>query len=505
MRIMTRSRAVLLVALFALAACSGGTDSTEPVGPPAHLELVSGPDQSGYVGTTLAQPLVVRVTDAKGRGVADQPITWQVDDEGGTISVVDSATGADGTARAEWTLGLQVGTFAVSAAVTGVPPVSFTATSMADTVAPQVSGFALTPAALDVTQAEDTVTFTVQASDNASGIAVVWIIVRKPDGSVPGACGTLEPASGSRTDGTWECRFIIPKSAMQGEWTIDGIEVQDRVLNDRRYTSAELTAAGFPTSITVTSAEQDVTAPTLASLSFTPSAVDVTAAAATITFTARFTDAGSGVRAAQLNIQATAGSPTSPQWAECLEMTRDTGSPADGTWSCDVTIPKGAIGGEWQVNRVWAWDVADNLMMLTTADLTDAGQPTSITVTSASADTIPPVLTAFSITPDTVDVSTSAALVTFTASIEDAGSGLTFADVILRAPGASSANGCRLQRTSGTASAGTYSCSWQISEFSSAGEWGAEVSLKDVTGNARGYSPAQLEAAGFTGSVIVTR
>jgi hypothetical protein len=497
---------VLAVALFALAACGGGTESTEPIGPAAHLELVSGPSQSGYVGTTLAQPLVVRVTDAKGRGVASQPITWQVDDGGGTISAGDSETGADGTASAEWTLGLQPGTFAVSAAVAGVTPVSFTATSIADTVAPQVTAFALTPAALDVTQAAGVVTFTVHASDNASGIAVVWIQVRKPDGTLPGACGALEPATGSRTDGTWECRFTVPQSAMQGDWTIDGIEVQDQVLNDRRYTTAELTDAGFPTSITITSADQDVTVPTLASLSFTPSAVDVTTAATTITFTAHITDAGSGVRAAQLNIQATAGDPANLQFAECLEMTRVAGSPVDGTWSCDVTIPKDAIAGEWQVHRVWAWDEADNLMTMTTTDLADAGQPTSIMVTSGSADATSPTLTAFSITPDTADVSTSDVQVTFTASVEDAGSGFSLGTVFLRAPGASSASGCDMKPAGGApVSAGTFSCTMLLSKLSSAGTWTADVSLEDAAGNMRSYSSAELETAGFTGSLIVTR
>ena len=56
-------------ALALLAACGSDDlvlpDQTEP----ARIQIVSGTNQAGSVGTMLAEPLVVRVTDARDRPV----------------------------------------------------------------------------------------------------------------------------------------------------------------------------------------------------------------------------------------------------------------------------------------------------------------------------------------------------------------------------------------------------------------------------------------------------
>ncbi|MBW3570993.1 MAG: Ig-like domain-containing protein [Gemmatimonadetes bacterium] len=54
--------------------------------------------------------LVVRVADAHGNGVPGATVVWMATVGGGTISPASAATDAAGVARAEWTLGLQVGT-----------------------------------------------------------------------------------------------------------------------------------------------------------------------------------------------------------------------------------------------------------------------------------------------------------------------------------------------------------------------------------------------------------
>jgi hypothetical protein len=129
------TRASVLAALIGLAAC----DSTDPLMPPAStIELVSGNDQLGVVGTTLADPLMVQVTDAGGNPVQDVVVSWIVVDGGGSITS-SSVTGVDGTAGANFTLGPTAGEQHVQAQVNGLSgsPVVFTAT------ATLASGFAV--------------------------------------------------------------------------------------------------------------------------------------------------------------------------------------------------------------------------------------------------------------------------------------------------------------------------------------------------------------------------
>jgi hypothetical protein len=75
----SRFRLAALLPSLALLACSG--DSTAPPPPqaqPATIESVSGHDQEGKAGLSLSDPLVVRVTDAHGRGVEGVRVTWTV-------------------------------------------------------------------------------------------------------------------------------------------------------------------------------------------------------------------------------------------------------------------------------------------------------------------------------------------------------------------------------------------------------------------------------------------
>lgn len=65
---------------LALSACAGD----EPMQPPptpapsAAIAIVSGNDQEGKAGEDLAEPFVVRVTNASGEGIGDVLVTWSL-------------------------------------------------------------------------------------------------------------------------------------------------------------------------------------------------------------------------------------------------------------------------------------------------------------------------------------------------------------------------------------------------------------------------------------------
>jgi hypothetical protein len=109
-----------------LAACT--EDSTS--GPTlASLVLVSGSNQFGPIGSTLPQPLVIRVEDQAGQPVAGVTVTWQVTAGGGSVNPSQSVTDGSGQASTSWRLGSSLGVNTVTASLGGSGGVVFSATA----------------------------------------------------------------------------------------------------------------------------------------------------------------------------------------------------------------------------------------------------------------------------------------------------------------------------------------------------------------------------------------
>jgi adhesin/invasin len=96
------------------------------------IAAVSGMDQSGQVGTTLTNPLVVQIADAFGNPIAGIEVTWTADG-GGSVSSATTTTGADGQTSVTRTLGPTAGPQRTLASVDGLAgsPVVFGHTAMA--------------------------------------------------------------------------------------------------------------------------------------------------------------------------------------------------------------------------------------------------------------------------------------------------------------------------------------------------------------------------------------
>jgi hypothetical protein len=127
---------------------------------PTTIVLNGGDNQSGAVGSTLAAPLSVKVTDGNGNAVANVTVTWTAND-GGSVSAPTSSTNSSGIAQVSRTLGLVPGTYGTTAAVDGLSgsPVTFTSTA---TVGPPANlAFDVQPTSAGVGQ---TITPAVQVS-----------------------------------------------------------------------------------------------------------------------------------------------------------------------------------------------------------------------------------------------------------------------------------------------------------------------------------------------------
>ncbi|HYP09709.1 MAG TPA: SBBP repeat-containing protein [Bryobacteraceae bacterium] len=108
--------------------------SSESVAVPARLRIVSGGGQTGAVGARLAQPLIIEVQDAQGRGVPGVAVTFT--GTNATVAAASATTDAAGQASTTVTLGATVGSASVSAAAAGLTPVRFDLTATATTTDP---------------------------------------------------------------------------------------------------------------------------------------------------------------------------------------------------------------------------------------------------------------------------------------------------------------------------------------------------------------------------------
>ncbi|MEO7136211.1 MAG: Ig-like domain-containing protein, partial [Gemmatimonadales bacterium] len=102
----------IALTLVLLAGCGGGDGIILPnEGEPAAIAVVEGDDQRGLVGEPLANPLVVEVTDTRGRPVSGATVAFEFSSAGAGASVVpeQKTTDADGRAGTTLVLGTSTG------------------------------------------------------------------------------------------------------------------------------------------------------------------------------------------------------------------------------------------------------------------------------------------------------------------------------------------------------------------------------------------------------------
>ncbi|MDQ3242465.1 MAG: hypothetical protein M3Q09_01895 [Gemmatimonadota bacterium] len=102
--------------------------ATSTAGAAASLAKTAGDNQTAAAGSAVPIPPSVLVKDANGNPRSDVSVTFAVVSGGGSITGATAVTNAAGIATVgSWTLGSSVGVNSLSATVTGVPPVTFTA------------------------------------------------------------------------------------------------------------------------------------------------------------------------------------------------------------------------------------------------------------------------------------------------------------------------------------------------------------------------------------------
>ena len=102
------ARAILFTTLLSAVVCltASCTDGvTEPSEGHPSLSIVSGGGQSGRAGEELAEPLIIRATDAQGRVLTGVTVVFVVTQGGGSLYATGVLTNTLGYAQNFWTLG----------------------------------------------------------------------------------------------------------------------------------------------------------------------------------------------------------------------------------------------------------------------------------------------------------------------------------------------------------------------------------------------------------------
>ena len=195
-----------------LVACGGDKIVLPNDTVPAAIAVVKGNGQAGTVGALLADSIIVRVTDAGGRPVEDQPVTFSVTGGGGTVAPLTSNTNADGRAGVRWTLGATAGTQTGQAKVTGsgapanlVAAFSATANSAGAAAIAVVSGNGQTGTAGSALADSLVVRVTDAASNPVAGVSVAW--------SAAGGGTVSAPAVPTGADGRSAVKWTLGAAA----------------------------------------------------------------------------------------------------------------------------------------------------------------------------------------------------------------------------------------------------------------------------------------------------
>ena len=115
----------------ALSLTIGCGDAGGPV-TPGQMVIAAGDNQSASLGTTVSVPLKVRLTGTDNQPFPGAVVTWAVTQGVAVTQPSTSVTDVAGEATTALVLGFETGPVRVTASITGVAPVVFTATGVSD-------------------------------------------------------------------------------------------------------------------------------------------------------------------------------------------------------------------------------------------------------------------------------------------------------------------------------------------------------------------------------------
>jgi hypothetical protein len=383
--------------------------------------------------------------------------------------------------------------------VKGFPGAVVVEGAVEDAEPPSVTGLTITPSSVNTTAAPQTVTVKGTLTDNLSGVASATIQFQSPNGKQFTSKVALSKASGTELSGTWEASVPFERFIQSGTWKVNSLVLSDNVGNEAKLTAAQLEAKALPASVAVTSSE-DTEAPALASLTLTPSSIETTASAQTVTATAEITDNASGLAHASIDFKA----PSGEHITQPATFVLVSGTATKGIYEAKTTFKQYVQAGTWSVSDVGLVDAVGNEANITTSQLEAKAFPHSVAVTDTNEDKEAPLLTALSIAPTKINTAVNEGRVRLEAHMTDNLSGVAAANVTFEnQAGNRLSNVARFARVSGTELSGSYEAVVSLKVSPESGTWRVRgLSMEDELENKVALTAAQLEAKGLPATFV---
>ena len=340
---------------------------------------------------------------------------------------------------------------------------------VADSEGPVLSNFIVSPSTIDVSEGDVTITFFIDATDE-TGVTETYrpSIINAATNAGGPAANDWELISGTNQDGTWQATMTIPSTQGASEWYLYSQSFED-IYGYSSALETDSTGGADNGGLTVINSNSESNAPVLSNLTVSPDTVYTLDGDTVITFTIDATDE-TGVtetyRPSIINAETGAGGPAAENWQLV------SGTTQDGTWQATMTIPSTQGTSDWYLYSQSFVDIWTNSAALET-DNTGGADNGGLTVLAANSDTSPPVLSNLTVTPDRVNVSTGAKIVTFSIDAAD-GSGVTTTyrpSIINAETGAGGPAAEDWELVSGTTQSGTWQATMTIPETQGASTW----------------------------------
>lgn len=353
--------------------------------------------------------LAATVHNLAGSPLTGQAVTWS------------SATPAVATVDAQGRVrGLSAGTARITA-TSGGRTASVDVRVYTDPAQPVASIVRFRPLQSTITaDGVDSIGFEVEM--RGAGLPPAMIVrLLSPNGHVRAGCsGPVEFTSA--TEGRYRCFTTMPEGSLSGAWRVDSVTAGPTAFAGRGIAHAGLVAAGAPAHVYVDSPNEDLTPPMLVGMTLSPTTI--TAGQQTVVIDAVAT--WEGMYAQRMDVWvSSAGNPRIRSVAQAAPTTGGVSQ-----FQVRFGVPPFFNGGTFTLDSVVITDTNNNRSSMSTAALAQAGFPSQFTVIGPNPDTVPPVITAFSFTPDTVAGNgLDSVTVTITAEEPAGASGTYFVDM----------------------------------------------------------------------------
>ena len=251
-------------------------------------------------------------------------------------------------------------------------------TCAGDSTPPQVTALTVAPSTVDTGAGAKVVAVEAHATDDLSGVASVAATLSSGSQAVT-APARLQPG-GSSLSGNWVADLTLPQYSRQGTWQLS-LRAADSIGNATTLSSVRLAEMGLPSSISQTGIA-DETPPAVTGGTVVPTRVDTENGPEQVQVRIQATDALSGTARLWVGFTSLHGQHV-VGWATLEEG----GTPQEGTWRADLTFPRYADEGGWEM-RVEAWDAFGNHIAYGPSELD------TIVPTLHDGPPVPPAVTA---------------------------------------------------------------------------------------------------------------